>query len=141
MKLLPIVENMMSEGLNLFYKSHTLYRYQERCYPKGDPREEIYDDDECWWAKGLQEALEKIRDQVQDDFFEIINISLFDKYQGPYATVRINGKTYKVWTMEYDELWIDGYPIDNTSDENNNPGFKGTWVDIVDVILELENFS
>ena len=53
----------------------------------------------------------------------------------PYAIVEIEGNRYNIWTMEeYGELWIENFPIDNTSGKDAKPGFQGTIPEIVNVI-------
>ena len=126
----------LTEGLNLVKKKPPIYDYQTRCYPNGDPHDdaEMYDNDECIWARGLQDELEKIVAVVPNGIFKIDDISLFDKYQGPYADTTINGKHYKIWTAS-NKLWIDGYPIDNTSQEDGMlPGYEGYADDIIDIL-------
>jgi len=127
MKLLPLVENIIAEGLNLPKKKPVIYSYQSRCYRNGDPHSgnKLFATDEC--------GLVNIADQIPDRF-KIIDILLFDKYQGTYAFVSINDKMYKIWIIEDDKLWIEDYPIDNTSEQGNQPGFEGTWEEITDVI-------
>jgi hypothetical protein len=144
-KLIDIVDEMLSEGLNLPKKAKVTYSYQHRCYKDGDPHgyNEIYDDEECLWAKSLQDTLETIIEKIPDRF-NIRDIKLFDKYQGPYAEVQIDKLRFKVWTVDEAMghlLWIDDYPIDNTSSDGENPGFKGTWSEIVDVIEHPEKYS
>lgn len=96
-------------------------------------------DDCSLWIKALEDDLMKIKDMLSTNIkLEINSIRGFDMYQGPYAWITINnGKIqdkFKVWTMEDIELWIEDFPIDNTSDDNNNAGFRGLPIDIADVI-------
>jgi hypothetical protein len=56
--------------------------------------------------------------------------------KGPYADVKIQDKTYKVWLMEGDELYIENFPINNTAEPEIIPGFIGNQEEIADVINE-----
>ncbi len=78
----------------------------------------------------LRDLIKPIEDKI--DFFELIDIVGFDKYSGPYALVKILDKEYKIWTSTEDLLWIEDFPIDNTSKEGLNPGFLGTPQEIID---------
>lgn len=144
MKLLPIVNEIITEGLNLPYKKQVVYHYQTKCYPEGNPHgwHDIWDDEECLWAQALHNDLNKIAEEIPN-YFEIEDIRLFDKYQGPYAVVRINGVSYKIWTISDDNLFIQDYPINNTSEDDDlsAPGFIGqTEDDIIDVILHPDHY-
>ncbi len=125
--------NQINEGLTLPYKP-PIYSYQKKCYPDGDPygNYQIYNDDECYWAKGMQEELKHIIEHTNN--FKIVDIRLFDKYQGPYAIVQIKGKQYKIWADEGGKYWIDNFIIDNTSEEGLMPGFLGTIDKIIDTL-------
>ena len=144
MKLISLVNELMSEGLNLPKKVKPIYSYQKKCYKDGDPHgwHEMSNDDECHWAKWLHDELNLIVEKIPQHF-SIKDIHMFDKYQGPYAFVLINEKQYRIWTTQKDGLWIEDYPIDNTSNrgENLNPGFDGTWLEIVEVIEHPELFE
>jgi len=87
--------------------------------------DEIGRDDNASWIKSLYDTLMEIKSQGVD--LEIDDIKGFDQYQGPYAIVdfKKHGK-YKVWTAEYDELFIENWP-----DGNNDRGFVGTPDEII----------
>lgn len=146
MKLIPIVNELITEGLNLPKKQPVIYQYQTKCYHNGDPHggHDIYNDDECLWAQALHDDLNEILEAIPN-YFDITDIRLFDKYQGPYAMIRISGKPYKIWTISdagFMGLFISNYPIDNTSmfDDVSPPGFRGRTDEIVDVILNPGNY-
>lgn len=88
------------------------------------------------WKQKLESDLRSIED-ITDGKLKFISSHGFDAYQGPYAQVRINGRTYKVWTVNDgnpDDLWIEGYPLDNTSGDGKLKGFQGTMDDIIDML-------
>ena len=62
MKLISLVNELMSEGLNLPKKVKPIYSYQKKCYKDGDPHgwHEMSNDDECHWAKWLHDELNLI---------------------------------------------------------------------------------
>jgi hypothetical protein len=98
------------------------------------------DKDRCAsWIRELEDGCFEIKHLLNKEIeFEIKNIRGFDTYQGPYATVKINGKTYKIWTQEDNLLWIENYKFDNTSDEKNTAGLIGTPDEIAEIILNTE---
>ena len=58
-------------------------------------------------------------------------------YQGPYATVDIKGTTYKVWTVGdggENQLWIEDFPVDNTSEHGLRAGFQGNAFEVAEAI-------
>lgn len=92
------------------------------------------DEDDVAWMEELRSVINTIATETGGKL-QLIDIKGFDKYQGPYAVVRIDGKQYKVWTMEeYGNLWIEGFPYDNTSGEGTKGGFQGNIEDIVNII-------
>lgn len=107
-------------------------------YVKNNPD----DDGECAsWIKSLADKLEEIEIELTAEgsvTFSISNIKGFDMYQGPCADVRINGKSYKVWTMENNKLWIEEYPADNTGGDKSKSGLQGFTGDLSNIIIETE---
>ena len=92
------------------------------------------DEDDIAWKKSLRNEIEQISDETHEKL-KLIDVRGFDKYQGPYAIVDIDGKRYKVWTMEEQgQLWIEGYPVDNTSGEGTKAGFQGNAFDIIKML-------
>lgn len=89
------------------------------------------DEEGVEWIKSLKHDVKEIESQV--DGFKVISVKGFDKYQGPYATVKIHGNIYDIWTTE-NGLWIEDFPFDNTSDEDKRPGFEGDVLDIIDML-------
>lgn len=100
-------------------------------YVKENPDD---DSQEANWIRRLADDLEYIISKVEPIHMEIEDIQGFDLYQGPYAFINIEGKEFKVWTTGYDELFIEDFPIDNTSEEGLNPGFQGDKEIVADVI-------
>ncbi len=96
------------------------------------------DEDDMAWINSLKSEIQKIESETNGKV-KLLDVRGFDKYQGPYAITEINGRKYKIWTVgdEYsgDLLWIENYPVDNTSDEGMNAGFMGT----TDVIIDMLN--
>lgn len=130
-----IIKKILQEGLMLPYKPKPpIYSYHKKCYPDGNPygNYELFNDDECYMAKGMQKELEQIVEYTRN--FKIIDISLFDKYQGPYAIIEINNKRYKMWVDEGEKYWIADFIIDNTSEDGLMPGFMGTIDQIIDML-------
>lgn len=97
------------------------------------------DEEDRAWMDALQAAVLGISAEVPE--FQFLSVHGFDKYQGPYARVSWRGATYNVWTLgDYDgddRLWIEDFPVDNTSSGGNLPGFSGTWDEIADMLLSL----
>lgn len=92
------------------------------------------DEDDIAWMEELKKAVEIIATETGGKL-KLIDIEGFDKYQGPYAIVEIDGKKYNIWTLEeYGEMWIEDFPYDNTSGEGKKAGFEGTIPEIVNVI-------
>lgn len=95
------------------------------------------DEDDIAWMKGLKSEIQKIESETKGKL-KLLDVKGFDKYQGPYAVVEINGRKYKIWTVgsgfDNDLLWIENYPVDNTSEEGANPGFMGTTEIIIDML-------
>jgi len=104
-------------------------------YVKSDPVSTTWDENEISWIKYLDKQLNKIKSLLNNENdLDIIDIKGFDKYQGPYAKVEIKNRTYNIWTMEYDELCIEDFEINNS---NENDGFKGNVFEIAEVINNL----
>ena len=91
----------------------------------------VNDEEGLAWIKSLEDEVKKIENEVH--FFKVIDVKEFDKYQGPYANVIILRNNYKIWT-ENDLLWIEGFPIDNTSGPKTKEGFLGTAEEIIDML-------
>lgn len=94
------------------------------------------DEDNITWMDALKSDVKTI-EQKTDGKLQLIDVKGFDKYQGPYAIVKINGRDYKIWTIgEGGEnlLWIEDYPVDNTSSEDMNAGFMGNVNTIIDML-------
>ena len=86
------------------------------------------------WLESLRQEVEKIENAFPEKV-KLNSIRGFDKYQGPYAIVKIGDGNHKIWTAEnYPYLWIEDFPIDNTSDKDNNAGFMGTSENIIDML-------
>ena len=93
-------------------------------------------DEGAEWLKYLQDNMKKLSRMTKGKA-KLVNVRGFDMYQGPYATMKINGRPYKVWTVEEDdEFWIDGYPTDNTSKRGLRKGFQGDLYDLADAISQ-----
>lgn len=93
------------------------------------------DEDDMAWIESLRDELEMVHSMVAPGIAVIIkDIEGFDKYQGPYAAIEINGDEYKVWTVKGDELWVENFPIDNTSGDGQKPGFLGNSAEVASAI-------
>lgn len=90
------------------------------------------DDNLVAWKKQLENDIKHI-ENATDGKLKLKSIHGFDAYQGPYAWVSINNKPYKIWT-DSSMLWIEGFPVDNTSDQGKFPGFLGYVDDIVEML-------
>src|ERR1035437_4416734 len=90
----------------------------------------------------LRKNLEDVKSMINPGVhFEITSINGFDKYQGAYANIAIHNadtnvlNRYRVWAIQEGYwLWIENFPIDNTSKKGQKPGFEGTTVEIADAI-------
>lgn len=103
------------------------------------------DSDECEAIRQMYNYLKDIKRIIDNkNIFDINDITYFDQYQGAYGIVSIFNRKYKVWSIEenYPDnyLWIDAFPIDNTSIEGNGqlPGFKGGVIDIADLLFDIK---
>lgn len=79
------------------------------------------------WKSKLESDIRDISDATNGRM-KLKSIHGFDAYQGPYAWVDIDGRNYKVWTVNEegsDDLWIENYKNDNTSMHDKLPGFQG----------------
>lgn len=92
------------------------------------------DPDQIAWKHELQSILDDIAGDVPH--FMVGDVRGFDNYQGPYGSVTIHGKIYKVWFAGDggDRLYIEGYPVTNTS-VDEIPGFLGSPSEIIDMLL------
>jgi len=96
------------------------------------------DEEECVYIKQMYESLNIIKNELTDSkIFDIIDIKGFDLYQGAYATVNIFDKNYEIWNTEDNTLWIEDFPIDNTSSDEMNAGFNGYEFNIVNMLNKL----
>jgi len=103
-------------------------------YVKNHPEDTC---EECEWIKRLKEHIDYIINEVEAEGVKISlrDIRGFDKYQGPYAQVSIEGRTFKFWTSENNELYIENFIVDNQSEDGNNAGFVGNMYDIANTII------
>ena len=96
--------------------------------------------EEANWIRSFESKLRTIIHHLENpDIFKIIDINGRDMSQGPYATVKIFNRTYKMWTTQDDDLWIENFPIDNTSEEEKLPGFEETPYGIVRLLNDINN--
>ena len=96
------------------------------------------DEELSLWKEALETAVKKI-EKGSGGKLVLNSVEGFDKYQGPYANVTIEGKNYKIWTVgEADGLWIEEYPNDNTSEQGMRPGFEGNADDVIDMLIGVE---
>lgn len=85
----------------------------------------VNDSEQLAWLETLRSEVKNIINNV-DVPMSIVDVRGFDNYQGPYAIVKgPDGKSFKIWTIEGDKLWVDNFPIDNTSSQGKLPGFEG----------------
>jgi len=98
---------------------------------------------EANWIKSFEKQLQTIIDNLDNPkIFKIINIRGIDTYQGPCATVKIFNKTYKVWPIQDENLpleyiWIENFPIDNTSKDDKLPGYQDYTFGIADLLNDI----
>jgi hypothetical protein len=93
--------------------------------------------------KYMADQMEDLKEILPEGFpFELINVEGFDNYQGAYATVKINDRNYKVWDAGegIDELWIEDYKLDNTSEDNKRAGFQGNIHEISEALVATEKY-
>lgn len=101
-------------------------------------------DEECAWIKQLLDQLEIIKDNLNNkSIFEIIDIRGIDMYQGPYASVKIFNKPYTIYQIDNygDLLWIKNFPVNNNSEEGNNPGFQGYEYQISNLLNQIDELG
>ena len=107
-------------------------------YTKDNPDN---DSEEANWIKSLEKQLNKVIEFLDDPkLFQIIDIRGFDMYQGPYATVKVLGRNYKVLSVDYPHepgLCIEGFPIDNCSEHGYNSGFMETEYEIAELLNNI----
>ena len=58
------------------------------------------------WAKEIEKDIKKIQ-RATKGILKFKKMEPYDKYQGPYAVVTINGKIDNIWSMEYEDLFIE----------------------------------
>lgn len=102
------------------------------------------DSDESSMIKSMEEKLNTIISELDnEDIFTINDIRGLDLYQGAYANVTIFGKHYKIHEINEDapdsDLWIQNFPIDNTSQDDRLPGYKGSEYDIADLLNDIND--
>ena len=90
------------------------------------------DADMVAWKDSMEEVIKEIEGSTNGKL-QLIGIRGFDKYQGPIASVMINGVPYKIFNTN-NMLWIENFPIDNTSIKGNRPGFEGSVEEIADAV-------
>lgn len=95
-----------------------------------------YDPEVAEWEVELQNSIKKL-ERVSKDV-ELINTKATDRYKGPFATVKILGEDYKVWSETNDRLFIEDFIIDNTDEDLDIEGFIGTIEEIADAINGLD---
>lgn len=96
----------------------------------------VGDEDDTAWLELLKSEVQKI-ENATDGKLKLIDVRGFDKYQGPYAIVDIQGSRYKIWTAGDSAnllLWIDDFMVDNTSREGMRPGYMGTTDGIIEML-------
>lgn len=94
--------------------------------------------EEYSYIESIQRNLEMIINDLDDkNIMEIFNIIGHDLYIGAYAIVRIFDKKYKIFWTEYGNLWIENFPIDNTSQNDSRPGFEGDSYDVSDLLNDI----
>jgi len=104
-------------------------------YVKNNPDD---DSEESGYIKAMENLLNEIIDFLDNkNVFKIVDIRGFDLYQGAYGIVKIFGRNYEIWGMDNYELWIEDFPIDNTSDDHNKPGFKGGTYEIYEMLNDI----
>lgn len=105
---------------------------------------ENHDDEEYLTIEHLKKEIKKIISYLGKKEQNIIDIIKFGyRDLGAYALVRIFGKTYKIWEIEDQlygtNLWIENFPIDNTSQDYKLPGLEGPPTGIAKLLHEIEN--
>lgn len=100
------------------------------------------DSDEAVMIKNMEEKLNTIISELDDENIFIINdIRGFDLYQGPYANVSIFGRKFNIYIITedapFEELWIENFPIDNTSQDDKLPGFLGSEYKISKLLNDI----
>lgn len=96
------------------------------------------DSEEANYIKIMEKYLNEIKEQVDNEDgieFEIINIKGIDLYQGAVGSININKNIYKIFFSE-ENLWIENFPIDNTSKNGELAGFEGCIDEIVEAIID-----
>lgn len=139
----PTVQlSALSEGLRKEVKKHLKEGKVKLSQLPKDIKKRILKETGEW--DDSDESMTAWKSQLQADILDIgeatngrmklKSVHGFDVYQGPYAMVSIDGKSYKVWTIEGD-LWIEGYKKnDNTSGSGNAAGFQGRPDEIADML-------
>jgi len=100
------------------------------------------DSDESSMIKNMEEKLNTIISELDnEDIFTINDIIGLDLYQGAYANVTIFGRRYNIYEINDDapdnDLWIQNFPIDNTSEDDKQPGYQGSEYNIAKMLNEI----
>ncbi len=128
-----LFENSRENMLNLVKKIDSTYKKSVNESTLNETGEWIDDEEGIAWKNALKNDIEKIQNGTNGKL-QLIDVKGFDKYQGPYAIVKFGGRQYKIWTVENDLLWIEDFPVDNTSREGMNPGFMGSVENIINML-------
>ena len=107
-------------------------------YAKEHPDQHI---EEVALINDLSRKVKEIIKYLDDEsILKLNDIKGFDMYSGCYAKVSIFGRYYKIWMDEvYGVLWIEDFPIDNTSDDDRRPGFSGYSDEIAELLNDINN--
>jgi hypothetical protein len=110
-------------------------------------------EDKWGWKEELEADVKELEELTQGKVKLVKMSEKAEEYSGSYADIKINNKPYKIWGVDGNlgpELWIEDYPIDNTSDMqsedggNYQNGLQGDVEYIADIInkgLNAESLS
>lgn len=103
------------------------------------------DEEMSAWLNELKKTVKKLEKELGQEIFDVKSVKGFDKYQGPYATVRIGDQFCKVWMFQSEILFVEGFPVDNSkeywkgkSQDDVMPGFYGTAEDVMSAVKNLK---
>lgn len=80
------------------------------------------------WAKYIKQAAKEIERRTKGKL-KFKEMRPFDKYQGPYAIVTLNGNNTKLWSSEDDKFFIEKL------------AFTGSVKDISDYINDMDKLD
>lgn len=99
------------------------------------------EEEECEYINAMKDDMTDIKNSLSDSsVLDINDIVGIDLYQGVQALITAFGYDYKVsYIDEYESsvMWIENFPVDNTSEDGLKAGFAGGEDEIVELFNDI----